>query len=186
MPDKLEATSALGGYDQTFGSVQITEVTGKSLVSVATPLDGAAALAGALQAAHGAEVPAAGRVTQADGALFLGLAQDQFFVLTDDLGDWPEKRVGAALNGTGYVTDQSDSWVILRVSGADVREALARICPIDLHPDVFGQGQMARTSMEHLGTIIIAEGHDSYLLMSARSSASSFLHAVELSARNIQ
>ena len=186
MPDKLEATSALGGFDQTIGDVRIAEVTGQSLVSVATPLGGAEALADALRAAHGVEVPAAGQVTEADGTLFLGLARDQFFLMTDDLGPWLEKRVGAALGGAGYVTDQSDSWVILRVSGADAREALARICPIDLHPDVFGRGQVARTVMEHLGAIIVAEGGDSFLLMSARSSAKSFLHAVKQSARNIQ
>lgn len=184
--DALEAVSALGGYDRTIGDVRIAEVTGQSLVSVATPLGGADALASALQAAHGADVPAAGRVTEADGVMFLGLARDQFFVLTGDLGHWPEKRVGEALGGAGYVTDQSDSWVILRVSGTTAREALARICPIDLHPSVFNRGQMARTVMEHLGAIIVAEGDDSFLLMSARSSAKSFLHAVEQSARNIQ
>ena len=185
MLDKLEAVSALGGYDETIGAVRISEVTGKSILSVSTPLGGEASLATALKSAHGADVPGAGQVTVGNGATFLGLARDQFFVLTDDLGPWPEKRVAEALGGSGYVTDQSDSWVILRVSGTDSREALARICPIDLHPAAFGKGSLARTSMEHLGAIIIAEGGDEFLLMSARSSAASFLHAVTTSAKNI-
>lgn len=181
----LTAISALGGYDKTIGGVSIAEVTGKSIISVATPLGGEEALAAALRSAHDADVPAAGQMTESGATLFLGLARDQFFVLADDLGPWPEKRVAEALDGAGYVTDQSDSWVVLRVTGASCREALARICPIDLHPENFGRGQLARTSMDHLGAIIIAEGGDNFLLMSARSSAQSFLHAITQSAQNI-
>ena len=181
----LTANSALNGYDTEIGAVRIAEVTGKSIMSVSTPMGGEDALAAALRTAHDADVPGAGQVTESGSTMFLGLARDQFFVLTEDLGHWPEKRVAAALNGAGYVTDQSDSWVILRVSGADSRAALARICPIDLHASVFGRGSLARTSMEHLGAIIVAEGGDDFLVMSARSSAKSFLHAVTTSATNI-
>ena len=40
-------------------------------------------------------------------------------------------------------------------------------------------------SMEHLSVIILRDGADSFLLMSPRSSARSFLHAVELSVVNV-
>jgi sarcosine oxidase subunit gamma len=39
--------------------------------------------------------------------------------------------------------------------------------------------------MEHLGVLILRSGDDEYLLLSASSSARSFLHAVETSLRNI-
>jgi sarcosine oxidase subunit gamma len=39
--------------------------------------------------------------------------------------------------------------------------------------------------MEHLGTIVLRDGTDSFLLLSAHSSAESFLHAVETSIRNV-
>ena len=39
--------------------------------------------------------------------------------------------------------------------------------------------------MEHLGTIIIRTEQDTFLLLSASSSAGSFLHAVETSIRNV-
>jgi sarcosine oxidase subunit gamma len=74
---------------------------------------------------------------------------------------------------------------MLRVSGPKSRIALERICPLDLHPSTFPQGRVARTLMEHLGVIILHEGPDTYLLLSARSSAGSFLHAVETSVRNV-
>ena len=45
--------------------------------------------------------------------------------------------------------------------------------------------QHARTSMEHLDTLIIRTAENSYHLMSASSSAGSFLHAVETSIKNV-
>ena len=43
----------------------------------------------------------------------------------------------------------------------------------------------ARTVMEHLGVLILRTGEDDYLLLSASSSAKSFLHAVEVSLTNV-
>lgn len=181
---ELTATSPLGDARAEIGAVTIAEVTGKALVSVATPLGGEAALAEALSSAYGIDVPAAGRVSDGERAQALGLARDQMFLVFDHPGPWPEKAVDRALGGAGYVTDQSDSWVMIHVAGDDARRALERICPIDLHPGVFAPGHLARTAMEHLGAIIVAEP-DGFLLMSARSSARSFWHAIEVSARNI-
>ena len=79
------------------------------------------------------------------------------------------------------VTDQSDSWVTLEVKGAHTLDVLERICPINMNKETFTVGFVARTSMEHLGVIIFRlEG--SYLLLSARSSAESFLHSLTQSA----
>jgi methylglutamate dehydrogenase subunit D len=39
--------------------------------------------------------------------------------------------------------------------------------------------------MEHLGTILLREADDRFLLMSASSSARSFLHGLETSLRNV-
>ncbi len=186
MAEALIEQSPLDGFKTVIGTIEIAEVADKALVSVSTPLGGEDALRVALKSAFGADVPAVGRSTSGNDCSCLGLARDQFFMLMDHSGHWPEKSVATALNGTGYTTDQSDSWVMLRVSGVDVREALARICPLDLHADIFPVGHVARTSMEHLGVLIFATGDDEFLLMSARSSSASFLHAVEVSARNIQ
>ena len=96
-----------------------------------------------------------------------------------------ERVVAARLNGAAYTTDQTDVWVALGLSGAARGAALERICPIDLHPDAFAVDDAARTVMEHLGVLILRTDADEYLLLSASSSARSFLHAVETSLRNI-
>ena len=90
-----------------------------------------------------------------------------------------------AVSGTAWATDQSDSYCLLRLEGARSREVLERICPLDLHPGAFALGAASRTAMEHLGVLLIREEAEQYLLMSARSSALSFLHAVQTSIQNI-
>jgi len=91
------------------------------------------------------------------------------------------KRVNAELKGAAYTTDQTDNWVVLALSGPLALAALERLCPIDLHDSSFPIDSSARTVMEHMGAVICRTGEDSFLLMSASSSAASFLHAVETS-----
>lgn len=187
MPDfTLAAAPALGAYDRTFGGVRLRELVDLALVSIALPRGGEAAAEQATLAAFQARLPVLGQsALSRDGSQrLLRLGRDQLFVLfTRDTPD-AETIIANRLNGAAYTTDQSDVWVGLELSGANARRALERICPIDLHPAAFAQGSVARTAMEHLGTLIVRSGTDVFVLMSARSSAGSFLHAVETSIRN--
>ena len=63
--------------------------------------------------------------------------------------------------------------------------ALERICPLDLDPLGFEGDGAARTTMEHMGAFVMRDGEGGFFLMSARSSAKSFLHAVETSIKNV-
>jgi sarcosine oxidase subunit gamma len=182
----LTAAPALGGYRADFGPVTLEERPATAIASIAWPLGGAAALEQALRAGFGAAVPAPGASTRsADGGTrFLWMAPDLVFAVFEH--DAPDAaRLVAARLDTAYLTDQTDAWVALRIAGPAVRAALERICPLDLHPAAFPEGRAARTVMEHLAVIILREGPDAFLLLSARSSADSFLHAVETSIRNV-
>lgn len=90
-----------------------------------------------------------------------------------------------ALEKSFFITEQSDAWSGLKVSGQQVISCLERICPINLSIESFGINCFARTSMEHLNTIIIRNKKTEFELFSASSSAKSFLHAIETSAHNI-
>ena len=84
------------------------------------------------------------------------------------------------------MTDQSDAWVILALTGPLVYHTLERICPIDCSPPAMPIGTTARTKIEHLGTIILRRpdddnGNPCFWLMAARSSAASFLHVITAS-----
>ncbi len=183
----LTASSALGGYTENFDGVALEELGDLAIVSIATPLGGEDVLAGELKNGYGATLPKPGQVSLSDdgSTLFLGMGSDQMFAVFDHQGPDAVDAIAARLKDSGYYTLQSDNWVSLRISGPKCREALARICPIDLNPSTFEGGNVARTSMEHMGVIIYPDGPDAFVLISASSSAASFLHAVETSIQNI-
>ena len=184
----LDAVSPLGGFAVTHNDVTITEVTGGCVVSIAVPNGGLAALKTTLSKKLKLDLPEPGRLklSKSGNAMLVWTSPDQYLYLFDETGKDPAKTVGSALAGKVYVTDQSDAWACLEIKGNRKIEALERICPIDLHPDTFAVGMAARTMMEHLGVLILRDQPDRFLVLSARSSAQSMLHAVETSAKNIE
>lgn len=182
----LTARSPLDGYQESFDGVALEEVRGLAIVSIAVPQGGSDALAKALPDAYGAALPKAGETSRSnDGQIrFLGMASDQIFAIFDHGEPDAVAVISEKLADAAYYTLQSDNWVALRISGPKSRAALERICPIDLAPSAFPEGRVARTLMEHLGVIIWPDDADSFFLISASSSARSFLDAVIISIRN--
>ena len=177
----LKPEPFLGGYARSFGDTSLTEITDMGLVSIAIPLNGREKLQTSVRALWEIDLPVPGaRATTQDGKTHL-MAQspDSLLALLSD----PPGPAIKALQGAGYTTDQTDNWVILRLTGPLCLTALERICPIDLN--TLSAGNFARTTMEHLGVIILRQGLDDVLLLSASSSAGSFLHAVETSISNV-
>ncbi len=201
---QLNAQTALNGYDNRFGNTRLYEISNLSIFSVALSHQRDAALA-SIKSALGATWPETGKSTFGDSASngimgstdqtcrLLGMQADQVFALFVP----PEAaRTAASTAASGsvgdipdidhvYITDQSDSWAALALQGDNAVSALERICPLDLHPTSFAPNQVARTVMEHLAVIILCESENHYVLLSPRSSANSFLHAVEQSLRNV-
>lgn len=183
----LQAKPLLGAFESASGPVNLKELTELAIVSMAIPQGDEAGCTEKLRAAFGATLPENGRTClSADGKTrFLRTQPDQLFALFIHADPDARKVVHNATEGAFWTTDQTDVWCALEISGPQAREALARICPLDLHPESFGPDHMGRTVMEHLGAIIFRTGEDSFALMSARSSAQSFLHAVTQSIENI-
>ncbi|MDR9393790.1 sarcosine oxidase subunit gamma [Roseovarius sp. SYSU LYC5161] len=186
MPDyTLTSAPPLAGTDLAVGDTRVTAPADMAIVSVALPLGGEADAEKAVQDAYGAALPEPGKsVVTADGARLVRLTPDQGFVIFTHATPDAERVVADKLKGKVYTTDQTDVWTGLSVDGPMSRAALERICPLDLHRDAFAVDDAHRTVMEHLGVLIIRTGGDAYLLLSASSSAGSFLHAVETSLKN--
>ena len=191
----LKAQSPLGGYNMIVDGTSLIEVTGLSMVSVA-PLAGSQA---AFQTAiaklfktdkNDNPKPSATMALDQSGkqlCILMPSAQNQWFLCFDNDGTNPidaaKTLIGESLSKQMAMTDQSDSWVILALSGPQSRQTLSRICPIDCGVSAMPIGTTARTSMEHLGAIITRRPDESdhqpcFWLLSARSSAASFLHAI--------
>ena len=68
-----------------------------------------------------------------------------------------EARVRAAVRPLGgSATDVSAQRIGLRLTGARVRDVLAKGCSIDLHPRVFGRGSSAQTTLGQAGVVLLA------------------------------
>ncbi len=62
--------------------------------------------------------------------------------LTDALGEY------------AAISDQSDGQAVLRVSGPKARDALCKLVPIDLHPRIFRNGDVAVTVAGHIAATL--------------------------------
>ena len=180
---RLEATPILGGAHIEIGMNIIAERDDLALVSVATPLGGETELETALASAWNLKMPGPTQSETAGGMRAIRTSPDQMMLVFPHATPDAEPHVQQAINGTGYTTDQSDVWVALEVSGPDTIAALERLCPLDL--PAAPNGFSGRTVMEHMGALVVKLAADRFLLMSASSSARSFLHAVETSYRYV-
>ena len=181
---KLSATSSLDGYDKEIGTIRLREISNQSLIAMAIPLGEETKFKNSIKNIFGLKMPSPNKSVKNKDIRILSTQPDQIFVLTKRIDD-PEKSMAIEFDGSAYITDQTDAWVILEISGSSSREALERICQLDLDKEIFQLDSMARTSMEHMSAIIIRKADDTFYLMSASSSAKSFLHAVELSAQHV-
>jgi len=182
----LTAEPPLAGTDMTLAGVRLWAPADLAVVSLALPLRGEDTAKQTVKQAYGVALPKIGKsIVAADGTRLIRLAPDLAFAVFTHTTPDAENVFAEQLGGAAYTTDQTDVWVALGLSGPKARRALERICMLDLHPNAFAVDDAARTVMEHLGVLILRTGADDYLLLSASSSAGSFLHALETSLRNI-
>lgn len=81
-------------------------------------------------------------------------------------------------DGLASVFDLTDSRVVLEIGGPKIRETLAKLLPIDLHPSAFKTGDVAVTGASHLGvTLWQVADEPRYRLATPRSSFGSFWSA---------
>ena len=175
----LEAKPILGGVDRRLGENRIVERSDLAIVSIATPLGEDAALADALEGGWGLAWPNPTVSTVSGDVRAVRSAPDQLLLIFPHATPDANRVVQSKLNGAGYTTDQTDVWVMLEISGPATIAALERLCPLDVSR--FPDGGAGRTVMEHMGALIIRVSAGHFYLLSASSSARSFLHAVETS-----
>ena len=90
------------------------------------------------------------------------------------------------LRDIASVVEQTDAYGVLRLTGPRVRDVLAKLFFIDLHPDAFKPGDVASTVAAHMGVTLWrpedAPDGAVFELAVHRSMASSFWHALHASA----
>jgi len=180
----LHAEAALKGYAKRFGQTYLTENNALDIVSIAIPDAKRETVRKLLENKVGLSIPDTGHRSIGTNTTLLALQADQYFLISDGHRDAPAAALKTLLGDAAYLSDQTDSWVVLDIQGPESHLALERICPIDISADVFQSHHVARTSMEHLN-VIVHRIDNGFRLLSARSSANSFLHAITESLHNV-
>ena len=157
--------------DVTIGAVTLAEIDLGVLTSIAPYQGQAKAAAAALKAAHGMAWPAPLRATGKDGARAIWFGRDMI-LLAGPAAD-------AGLSDHAALTDQSDAWTAVQVSGAGVEDVLARMVPGDVSAAAFKRGHTARTQVQHMNGSLTRIGADSFVILVFRSMAGTLRHDLE-------
>lgn len=81
------------------------------------------------------------------------------------------------------ISDQSGGRALIEISGSNCRDMLAKLCSLDLHPNVFQIGSAAVTSIDHTSVSLWRdddnpEGHAVFRVLALSSFAESLWHTI--------
>ena len=108
--------------------------------------DKAIALAAAINAAFGLDLPPPGRWAAGPGADAIWVQPGGWLLESEPAAPGALRaRVAAATEGLGVAVDQSSGRSVIRFAGPPVRSVVATCCRLDLHPRAFGPGSAAMT-----------------------------------------
>lgn len=168
---KLIAKSpAEGMVPITVGTMELNEVLPAYLTSIVCYHDQSDALSVALKNHHGMALPKTGQATGREGAWAIWAGSSVFLV-------GPEPH--ADLSKYAAIVDQSDSWCVLNLKGADVEAVLARLSSVDMRLKVMKKGQVVRSQLQHMNGIYHRVSEDSFDIYAFRSMAKTMVHDIE-------
>lgn len=174
MPE-LIAKSALDGHGAlTLGGVTLVEVQVAPISSIAVLPGGAKAVAKALKPL-GLAMPDP-NCWRANGiARIIWAGRDQAFLT----GVLPPPIDGAA------VTDQSDGWAVLSISGPAAVDAMMRLVPLDLRISSFPVGRAVRAPLNHMNALLMRSEPYTFELWVFRSMARTAWHEIETAMQSL-
>lgn len=175
---ELKAKSAAAGLlPLTIGGLTIAEAPQARMTGL-SPFSGAIARASSeLERAHGLTLPGPNRMTEADGAMALWFGQNRWLLIGPD----PD----AALGGCAALTDQSDAWTRVILSGTGAVDVLARLVPVDLRPAAFPPGSAIRTELRHMQAAVARPADGTLTVMTFRSMAGTLVHDLQVAAEAV-
>ncbi len=169
MASLIEKPPADGLLPQKIGALGLNAVDLGPVTSVA-PFRGRMADVDAALKAVGLAFPAPNTgILLGDGGI-LWTGREQAFLFGVD---------PAPLHGLAALTDQTDGWAAMELWGPGWRGALAHLVAIDLRPAAFGPGQVARTGLNHMQSVIWCADPSGVRILVFRSMATTAVHELE-------
>ncbi|RJF94705.1 sarcosine oxidase, gamma subunit [Oleomonas cavernae] len=168
----LETAQIYGRHGVAEGLAGVTAevIEGLSIASVAERRHGAAGLAELMAINYGLTLPRRPAHVGAGALGAVAVGPGRWLVL----GAPPD--LGRSLHGVASVTEQSDGFVPVTLSGPSVLKCLAKGVPLDLHAAAFPPGSAATTIVAHIGvTLWCLDATPRFALLIARSYWVSFM-----------
>lgn len=174
MPD-LIATPALDHGPVTRGQATLALTDLGRMTSIA-PFPGQEAAVHAALSASGLGFPAPNRVIAGAAASIVWTGRAQAFLVGAE---------APVLTGLAAITDQTDGWVALTLSGDAAADVLMRLVPLDLREGSFLVGHAARSGLNHM-PMILWRDTDGFTILTFRSMARTAWHEVETAMDGIE
>ena len=166
---------------------RLTEETGLAILAMTTGNGKSRAMMTAFKK-HFSCPPPAGTETIVAGSgnqqiKFMASALDQVFVIAHQAPADLEEKLKSNFGHCASLTDQSDGWAVLTLTGERAHDTLERLSMVDLSPPSFDIGHVARTVFEHINVIVMRDkpkrGENlRYMILTPRSSAEDLCHAL--------
>lgn len=168
MAELLATGAAEGLLPVSHGPFTLAEAPPARITSVAPFAGKEKAVGAALKKACKLGFPAPNAALASGEERILWTGRGQGFLIGAD---------PAPLAGLAALTDQSDGWAVLRLSGEGADRVLARLVPVDLRPAAFGPGRVVRTGLNHM-MAVIAGREEGFEIFVFRSMARTAVHEI--------
>jgi methylglutamate dehydrogenase subunit D len=155
--------------------------TDRDGLGIATVLGhkGEEALASRLRDRFDLDLPRGPRRVGAGGLAFAGIGPGTWLATAENSGNAFAATLRHALGDLASISDQSDGYAVLRLTGPKVRATLAKGVSVDLHDRSFRPGDVASSVVSHIGATLwriedSADGSPAFEFAVFRSLAGSF------------
>lgn len=165
------------------GGVIASDRDGLGLATVAVRKGQLGVLTETVHRHYGVELPRGPYRRQAHGLAFAGIGPETWLATQEHAGNDFAMSLRKNVGATASVADQSDGYAVLRLMGPKLRDTLAKLIPLDVHPLTFKPGDVASTVAAHIGATLwrledAFDGSPTFEVAVFRSLADSFWHAL--------
>lgn len=134
--------------------LSICDRTGLGLASVIARKNLTAALAGRVREHLGLELPRGAERSSAGSIAFAGTGPGAWLASCEDGHRTFASSLSEIIGDVAAVSDQSDQYAVLRLSGAAVPTILSKLVPLDLDARAFKPNHIATTIAAHVGIVL--------------------------------
>jgi len=184
---KLQETFELQKFTKNISGLTISEIFDREIINLSFHIKNEKVIKRNFKKLFNFEFPdfKVSTFDKKNNCRFLRMSDEQLFLIFDKSFNSFLSKNFKEIEKYFYLTEQTDAWSGIKITGENVRECLERICLINVKEEDFPENSFSRTHIEHLGSIIIYNGSNEFELFSAKSSSKSFLQSIITSAINI-